>query len=110
MFHKIKGNCEFPADFGVSGDVLSHLGKLDYAGQLSFHESQMYEFSCFTLSKLRRIIGADQGFTPSEPLAPRLVCPLCLTICLNCSMNRGGESRGPWQDQSEAIFALEDIF
>ncbi|KAF9652772.1 2-oxoglutarate dehydrogenase, E1 component [Thelephora ganbajun] len=25
LFHKIKGNCEFPADLGVSGDAVSHL-------------------------------------------------------------------------------------
>lgn len=28
LFHKIKGNCEFPADLEVSGDAISHFGKL----------------------------------------------------------------------------------
>lgn len=26
LFHKIKGNCEFPEDLNVSGDAISHLG------------------------------------------------------------------------------------
>lgn len=33
LFHKIKGNCEFPAELNVSGDVASHLGGLlNFAG------------------------------------------------------------------------------
>ena len=36
LFHKVKGNCEFPADLEVSGDAVSHLGEsLNAAVQIS---------------------------------------------------------------------------
>ena len=36
LFHKIKGNCEFPTDLEVSGDAISHLGgSLNSDGRLS---------------------------------------------------------------------------
>lgn len=83
LFHKIKGNCEFPADLEVSGDAISHLGKLpDSTEHLSFQESHnRVNFSCFTLSKLRRVIRTDQGFFPPKPLAFRYVCPLLFMAC-----------------------------
>jgi hypothetical protein len=28
LFHKIKGDCEFPEELGVAGDVTSHLGTI----------------------------------------------------------------------------------
>lgn len=41
LFHKIKGNCEFPPDFEVSGDVASHLGEhSSFVGRL-FQGSHM---------------------------------------------------------------------
>ena len=72
LFHKIKGNCEFPADLEVSGDVTSHLGGLlNSVGYLPLPESHAEKCSCLTSSKLRRVLRTDQGFASPEPLALR---------------------------------------
>jgi len=51
LFHKIKGNCEFPTDLKVSGDAISHLGGLlDSARRLP--ETYAENRSCLTSSEV----------------------------------------------------------
>ena len=45
LFHKVKGNNEFPEDADVSGDVLSHLANslhLDYGAQRPLHITMLH--------------------------------------------------------------------
>jgi probable 2-oxoglutarate dehydrogenase E1 component DHKTD1 len=45
LFHKIKGNSEFPKEFQVSGDVLSHLANsvhLDYGDKRPLHVTLLH--------------------------------------------------------------------
>lgn len=71
LFHKIKGGCEFPADLGVTGDVLSHLGECKL--YWTFFKNLTGEYSRLTLPELRRVIRTNQGFAPTKSLPSGLV-------------------------------------
>jgi probable 2-oxoglutarate dehydrogenase E1 component DHKTD1 len=67
LFHKIKGNSEFPEEFNVSGDVLSHLANsvyLDsYGAENSLHVTMLHNPShlevntCKLLSLFINVLG-----------------------------------------------------
>ena len=68
LFHKIKGNCEFPADLKVSGDAVSHLGR-SLNTTLCPPESHAEKCSCLTPTKLQGVLRTDKGFASPEPFA-----------------------------------------
>lgn len=70
LFHKIKGGSEFPEEYGVEGDVISHLG-ISFPSLIRqlVHPAP----SCIAFSELRQCIQPSQSFALAKSFTLRLV-------------------------------------